>query len=179
MIMSSFLWKITQLSTTMKTPERWRPSRVAPSLSVFLPKDLLSLIRPWHLDVTWRHDFTWQLCHGNTGLLFLRLHHQKVGKSHFFNVATLTFDLRPWPSNSSKILSRSIPTSNFRSLSQTVQPWERWITDRHTNTQTHRQTGPILYPRPLTREGIIYGNIWVKSEDGLNLVWPWQWSWDF
>ncbi len=24
-----------------------------------------------------------------------------------------------------------------------------------TNWQTHRHTGPILYPRPLTREGII------------------------
>ncbi len=31
----------------------------------------------------------------------------------------------------------------------TVQSGERWQTDRWTN----RQTGPIVYPRPLTREG--------------------------
>ncbi len=31
----------------------------------------------------------------------------------------------------------------------------RALTDEHTDTQTHRQTGPILYPRPLTQEGMI------------------------
>ena len=30
----------------------------------------------------------------------------------------------------------------------------RELTDAHTHTHTDRQTGPILYPRPQTREGI-------------------------
>ncbi len=59
------------------------------------------------------------------------------------------FDLWPWPLNSSKILSKAMSTPNFRSVAQTVQPWERWQTDTHTDTQT----GPILYPRQLTQEG--------------------------
>ncbi len=49
-------------------------------------------------------------------------------------MAILTFDLWPWPSNLSEILSRSIP--NFATVSQTVQPWECWLTDGHTHRHT-------------------------------------------
>ena len=62
-----------------------------------------------------------------------------------------SFDLWPWPSNSSEILSRSTPPSNVGSLCQTVQPGERWQTHRHTDT--HIQMGPIPCPRPLSQEG--------------------------
>ena len=43
----------------------------------------------------------------------------------------------------------SILTQKLSKDVKTVQPWERWQTNRHTHT------GPILYPRPLTREGKI------------------------
>ncbi len=45
-----------------------------------------------------------------------------------------------------------------------VSPSRRWYVQRfsreiaektHTQTDTHTQTGPIPYPRPLTREGTI------------------------
>ncbi len=60
-------------------------------------------------------------------------------KITFFQSGAL--DLWPWPSNLSEILSQVIFTPNFRSVSQTVQPWERWQTDRqtHTHTHTHRR----------------------------------------
>ncbi len=101
-------------------------------------------------DVTWHHMtsqlmscvFTKWICAIYTG--------HTGPKITFFNMATLTFDLWPWPSNSSKIFSRSMSLPIFGSVCQTIQPWERWITDRQTDTHT----GPILYPRPLTREGI-------------------------
>ncbi len=51
----------------------------------------------------------------------------------FFNLVSLTFDLWPWPSNSSKILSSSMPPPNIGCVCQTVQPWERSQTDRHTD----------------------------------------------
>ena len=52
-------------------------------------------------------------------------------------------------------------TPSFRYVAQMIQPWERWQTDRHT----HRQTGPILYPRPLTREGKI-----IKTKQALRHI---------
>ena len=42
----------------------------------------------------------------------------------------------------------------------------RELTNRHT--QTDRQTGPILYPRPLTREGISH---FYKDYVALMLIW--------
>ena len=60
-------------------------------------------------------------------------------KTAFFNLATLTFNLWPWPSGSSEILSRSILTPNFKVkfLSQSVWLLESLITDTHTHTHTH------------------------------------------
>ena len=49
----------------------------------------------------------------------------------------MTFDLWPWPCNLSEILSRSIPPLNLESVRSTVQPGERWQTDRQTHT--HRR----------------------------------------
>ncbi len=63
-------------------------------------------------------------------------------------VPSLSVFLRIMLSNRHSIYLKNI-TAHFASVSQTVQPWERWLTGTHT----HRQIGPILYPRPLTREG--------------------------
>ncbi len=62
-----------------------------------------------------------------------------IGKSRkitFFKIATLTFDLWPWPSNLSEVLSKAMFLPNFRSVAQTVQSWERWQTDRQTDAHT-------------------------------------------
>ncbi len=94
----------------------------------------------WRYDVMWRHDITvWH--HMTSYVMTVSLHgpsHQKCRKFTFSNMATLTFDLWPWPSNSSKILSRSTYPQNFGSVCHSVHPWERWLTDRHTDAQTHR-----------------------------------------
>ena len=119
------------VSWFMKTPERWRalPRR---ALFVSILAQMMSNNNKWTCKPS---QPTW-----------------KSEKSRFFNLATLTFDL--WPSNS-EILSRSTPPPNFRSVRQMVQPGERWQTNTHTHTHTERRTGPILYPRLLTREGKI------------------------
>ena len=79
-------------------------------------------------------------------------------RNHIFDLVTWIFDLWPWPSNSSEILSRSIPIWNFVSICQAVWPWERWRTDRRKHGKTDRRTdgntGPILLPRLLTYRSI-------------------------
>ena len=42
-----FCWTEKQNMATMKTPECWQPSRVLPSLSVFLPKDIKWRVTAW------------------------------------------------------------------------------------------------------------------------------------
>ncbi len=123
----------------MKTPERWRAlPRRALLVNILAPKSSNDIITSRH-DVTWRHDITlWHymvsdvistwICTIYTGHII-----QKIA---FFNVATLTFDRWPWPSNLAEILSRSFPTPNFVALAQTVQPWESWLTDTHTHRRT-------------------------------------------
>ncbi len=53
-----------------------------------------------------------------------------------------------WPSNSSRILSQVQPP--YQILGPYITRFSRERADR----QTHRQTGPILYPRQLIREGM-------------------------
>ena len=79
--------------------------------------------------MVWRHRTSY-------GMTVTSLHgpsHQRLRKFTFSNMATLTFDPWPWPLNSSKIWPRYIPPPNFRFVLQTVQPWERWQTDRQTD----------------------------------------------
>ncbi len=123
----------------MKMPERWRAlPRCALLVSILAQK---SRMMSWHHAVTWRDVIFYVIiCHDKMNLY--RSTHQKL-QNHVFQHGDL--DLWPWPSNSSEILSESTPIPNFGSVRQTVQPRESW--------QTHTQTGPILYPRPLTREG--------------------------
>ena len=102
---------------------------------------------PWCHDITPYHNKTFPI-------EFLLVNPSESLKIPFFSLVTLTFDLWPWSSNSSEISSRSTPAPNFGFVHQTVHSWERWLTDTHTDTQTDTQTGLILYPRPLTREGM-------------------------
>ncbi len=76
-----------------------------------ISRDMMS----WH-DVRWRHD-----------RIYKDLTHQKLRKSRFSS-------WWPWPSNSSEILSMSMPPPNFGSLCQTVRQWEGLQTDTHTHT---------------------------------------------
>ncbi len=59
--------------------------------------------------------------------------HLKLKKSFHFNLATLTFDLWPCPSNSYGIWSSLSHTPNFVFLPGTLQLWEHSLTDRHTH----------------------------------------------
>ncbi len=92
---------VNPIPIKMKTPERWRPSRIVPSLSLFLPKDV-----KWRRAVT-SHDV-----------------------SHYYPRWTAT------------IIK--------------VNPSTKRFSRESADLQTDRQTIPILYPRPLTREGKIY-----------------------
>ncbi len=110
-------------------------------------------------DVTWRHAVTsYELVTSHRDVIWRRVkwqsesaqvHPLETPKIRLCDLVTLTFDPWPWPLSLAEIISRSFATPNFVTLGQTVQSWERWLTD----TQTHRQTGPIPYPRQLTREG--------------------------
>ncbi len=132
----------TYVIYNMKTPERWRalPQR-ALFASIFAQKSFNyvktsctwrhDVVPSRHMtswcDVTWRH-FVMTEC--------TNINLSETSEITFFNLATLTFDLWPWPLNLAEIISRSFPLPNFVTLGQTVQPWERWLTD----TQTHRLT---------------------------------------
>ncbi len=130
----------------MKTPERSRTSRDPQLYSPFvcyglrdtqinfvMSRDVMSS----YCCVTWSHtighkDFTWEF---NSG---------KSLKITFADLVTLTFDLRPWPTIPTYVISRSTSMPKIKVIGQTVQPWEY--------THTDRNTAPILWPRPLTRE---------------------------
>ena len=93
-------------------------------------------------DVTWRHDVVpWRYVTSCRDVHDVRCHDKlALCNSPIWNFRNHVFqpgDLDLWPSNSSEISSRSTPPPNFG------------------HTHTHTQAGPILYPRPLTREGIM------------------------
>ena len=123
------------------------PSRDVPSLSVFLPKSCQRMSKR-HAVTSWRrtitsHDVMTSYCdvmwrHMTSGVMTnCVIHPSETSKITFFNLATLTFDLWPWPLNLSEIISRSTPPPNFGSVCQMVQPWERSQTGTHTHT--HRR----------------------------------------
>ncbi len=91
------------------------PSHDVPSLSIFLPKSRQRMSRrhvtSWSYT-TWCH-MIWQSEPAQVNL-------SENPKITFFNLATLTFDLWPWPLNLSEILSRSTPPPNFESIRSTI-----------------------------------------------------------
>ena len=100
---------------------------VVPSLPVFLTKSRSNSHFPCQVYIC---DITKWICT-----------YRPVWNSenHVFNMATLTltFDLWPWPLNSSEISSRSTPVPNFRSEWQRVWLWECSLTCRQTYGHTH------------------------------------------
>ena len=120
-----------------------RPPAMCPLCQYSCPKVVKGCqdVTPWRHVTSWRlavtsHDIRW---HDKMSLCNLhRSHHKKMSENHvfFFKMASLTFDLWPWPSNLSEILSKAMFLPNFRSVSQTVQLWEHWQTHRQTDRHT-------------------------------------------
>ncbi len=119
--------------------------------------------------VTSRHDVTtW--CHavtshcGNAIMSMYTRHPVKEAKNYVFQDG----DLDLWPMTLTSELVRDMvkvnPSTKFwvRMFNGSVA---RALTDRHTDTQT----GPILYPRPLMREGIKISLIKSKSSPSPDL----------
>ncbi len=82
----------------------------------------------------------------------------ETSEIRFFNLVTLTLDLRTHP--------RYYQGKHLHQiLGLYVKRFSRESAHRqtHTRTHTHTQTGPILCPRPLTREGIIPYLYWTYS----------------
>ena len=114
---------------TMKTP--WRSSPVVPSLSVLLSKDV-----KWSHDATlWCH--TWQSEPAQVNL-------SENPKNRVFQPS----DLDLWPLTLTFKLIRDIVKVN-----PSIKFWVRTFNGsaRRALTDTHTQTGPIPYPRPLTQ----------------------------
>ncbi len=124
----SDIYKLSVDKNANRYPCKWKrlsvdaPSRDVPSLSVFLPKSRQRMSRrhvtSWRRAVTSRdvgcptHDVIWYEP--------AQVNLSENPKIMFFKLATLTFDLWPWPSNLSEILSRSIPPPNFESIRSTL-----------------------------------------------------------
>ncbi len=149
----------------MKTPERWRAlPRRALFVSILAQKSSKD-VKTSRRDVTWRYDVVlWR--HMMSGVMTKWLCAIYIGhtitksqKITFFKMVTLPFDLWPWLSNLSEILSRAMFLPNCRSVAQTVQPWERWQTD----TQTHRRDRFYTLDRWRGREKVYAFSAWTSK----------------
>ncbi len=101
------------------------------------------LVQRCHDVTPWRHVTSWRHTVRSHDIIIMswqsepaQINPSENPKITFFNLATLSFDLWPWPSNLSEILSRSTPPPNFWSVCQTVRLWESWQTHTHAYTQT-------------------------------------------
>ncbi len=145
----------------MKMPQRWRTSRDV---------HFIILLSDWHHlgmscdimmsyhDVTWRHDITEQvkISHGECRAFYILFQPQK---SRFLF-------LWPWPLTYDLDHQTRLRLYQGQSLYQLYcQYIKRFGCDsaneqtdrkmeRQKDTQKHGNTGPILLPRPLTREVI-------------------------
>ena len=91
-------------------------------------------VTPWRHMTSWRQAVTSHdvLFHNKKALCNLHSsHHENMSENRIF--LNFDLDLWPWPSNSSEKLSKAMSMLNFRSVAQTVQPWERWQTDKRTD----------------------------------------------
>ncbi len=80
-------------------------------------------------------DVTWRLSYDMTKVNFPQVNHASENpKFMFFNLATLTFDLWPWPSKSSEILSRS---TLHQILGLYVKRFSRKSAELQTDTHAH------------------------------------------
>ncbi len=134
----------------MKTPERWRAlPRRALFVSVLAqksPKDVKTSWRDvmmlYHDVMTSYRDITWRrMMSGVMTKLLCAIHPSETSEIMFFNVTTLTFDLWPWPSKPSDILSRSMPPPNLGSVCQRVHRQTDIHTDRTDSIPSTADTG--------------------------------------
>ncbi len=124
------LGKLQTWLSTMKTPERWRPSRDVPSLSVFFPKVVNRRHVMWRQrDVKWRH-MPWQKW--IYGFIYTG-HTTKKSEKHVFQNG----DLHLWPVTLTFKLIQDITKDNVQT--ETVQTPNgsagRALTDRRTDRQ--------------------------------------------
>ncbi len=146
----------------MKTPERWRAlPRRALFVSILAQKSSKDVMTSWRHDVVpWRYVTSW--CHAVTSH-DVRCHDKlALCNSPIWNFGNHVFqpgDLDLWPMTLTFELIWDIikvnASTKFRVCTSNGSA-VRALTDRQTHT--HTQTGPILYPRPLTREGIMSVN---------------------
>ncbi len=152
----------------MKTPERWRAlPRRALFVSILARKSSTDVktsqdVMPWHHDavpwrhdvVLWRHDVVlWR--HMTSGVMKnwpCVIHPAETSKITVFQPGDL--DLGPMTLTFEVIrdIIKVNASTKFRDRMSNGSAG-RALTDEHTHTQTHRRTGPIPYPQPLTREG--------------------------
>ncbi len=123
----------------MKMPERWRALPRRALLVSILAQKLSKDVKTSCHDVTWRHMTSWchNWCHTssqNGSVQFIQVTPSKSPKITFINMVTLTFDLWPWPSNSSEIWWSLLCVQNVSSIGRTVQPAELKQTQKHTQT---------------------------------------------
>ena len=112
----------------------WRKLKLKIYMNIWFAPALMHLLRRpsfcptdviWERHVTkwchqWHHMTSW---HSRTGQDFTWSNsNQKTGEITFFVPMTLTFDVWPWPSNSSEILSRSIPVPTLVPIHRPVWP---------------------------------------------------------
>ena len=164
------------VSVIMKTPERWRALPRRPSCQYSCPIDLLTqtfhtlqqlimtdrqklssllwrYVMTSRCDVMWRHDVRlWRHMMPYNMTKWNCEPSQPTWKSE--NNVFQPSDLDIWPMTLTFELIRDIvkvnPSTKFWVCTSNGSA-RRVLTDKHT----HRCTGPILYPRPLTREGKI------------------------
>ena len=115
-------------------------------------------VMPWRYVTLWSHTVMSNTIHRD---FVSGQPNQKTLEITFFGLVTLAFDLWPWLLNLADIWSRSTLILIFGSIRQTVQPGQRSQTDR----RKHRNTGPILLPRPLMRQvmnRLAVGSVWQR-----------------
>ena len=137
---------------------KWiRPSVDAPPAYIFCTRfallmlfDILTTICAVRLVLSFNDVMT---SHQRSGFCIRWLKLEKLGKSHFW-----LCDLDLWPMTLTIILGLDfvkVNACNFHahpSNSLALRALTNWQTDGKTVRRKDRNTGPILLPRPLTRE---------------------------
>ena len=105
----------------------------------------------------------WKFDHSTVILSMSKLHENGKDSSFIRIWKRLSVDAPSHVVPSLLVFSPERPLSTdyiytFHVLQLLVTVWllERWMTDRRTHRHMDTQTGPILYPRPLTPEGMSF-----------------------
>ncbi len=147
------MWYGQMTTGKMKTPERWRALPRCPLLSVLLPH------RPSNTDIS--HIATANVCTKGCGAFSMVI--VRISKKHLQPVKEKPqSDFRAFQNLGSEHSIEGAPASLYNLIQKCPRSfWVRTsngsvvraLTEGQTDKRTDRQTGPILYPRPLTQEG--------------------------